>query len=62
MPKYWDWPEPKQCHECGKDIYIYCRLQDYAYKRPQGSETDYDTKYFCSWHCLRAYDRRMGEE
>ena len=37
-----------RCAHCGKTFYI-AYLPDYTYKR--------GTKKFCSWSCMRAFDR-----
>lgn len=40
------------CKECNKLFYI--ASTEWAYKVTQTNH-DHSTKYFCSWHCLRAY-------
>lgn len=40
------------CHECGK---TFDRLGvEWAYKRGE--------RFFCSWHCMRAFDREKEEK
>lgn len=54
-----DWPIKCECFRCGKAFYPEKReiwaYQRYAYKVDRtGSEK---RRFFCSWRCLRAYDR-----
>lgn len=51
----------RTCPQCGKRFYV-AELGDWAYKRYlQGTaESNYGKNqkvWFCSWHCIRAYDR-----
>ena len=47
----------KKCRECGK-MFDVLWPEMYRYKR--GAGTNYT--YFCSWGCLRAYDKKMEEK
>lgn len=42
----------KYCDGCGKEIGSFSTLEDYAYK--------FNSKVFCSWHCLSAYKKSVG--
>ena len=55
-----DWPEfngneilgrDKTCPMCGKEFLM---KREYAYKREERGKMT----FFCSWHCLREYDRK----
>ena len=48
----------KKCRECGKTFDV---LWPEMYRYKRGTGTNYT--YFCSWGCLRAYDRKTeGKE
>ena len=54
-----DFVEPCKCYRCGKEFYPEIKenwaYQRYAYKGERvGQET---RRFFCSWGCMRAYDR-----
>lgn len=50
------------CAECGKHFFVPFR-SDWVYKRARRVSVDAaeEQLYFCSWHCLRAYDKKMEE-
>ena len=48
-------PVCKRCLVCGKKYFVEI-LELWAYKR----STAAGTKYFCSWRCLREYDRNQA--
>lgn len=45
-----------KCYMCGKEFIVIVPGQ-WAYKR-----NDDRAKYFCSWHCLRAYDGQKQQK
>lgn len=50
-----------KCCECGKEFFIPVRA-DWAYKRLRKlSDATDEVRYFCSWHCLREYDKKREE-
>lgn len=52
-----DWLETKKCKACGKKFAVlYPHL--WRYKRTYGTHND----YFCSWGCLRRYDRKGTDD
>ena len=59
----WDWPVPLRCARCGKDVFIPEKVS-WAYKKTPGSnlpdKTKHNTKYFCSWSCMRVYEAETG--
>lgn len=58
----WDWTVPMYCDRCGRDIYV-PEKKSWAYKKTPGSNqniTNYKTKYFCSWGCMREYEKQTG--
>ena len=59
----WDWIVPYKCKVCGKDFYI-PNKREWAYKRGYGGHGKGCTgkeKFFCSWSCLRVYDKKMED-
>lgn len=44
------------CPECGKEFYC-TNLGDWVYKRTG----DFPVKIFCSWTCMRKFDKRQEE-
>ena len=47
-------------HKCGtcKKWFLITDLSQWVYKRPYKGRT----KLFCSWTCMRAFDRKMEEQ
>lgn len=58
----WDWTVPYVCPVCGGSFYVTCR-KDWAYKRntPANGKTNGETKFFCTWSCMRKYDSQIEE-
>ncbi len=50
------------CGECGKEFFVPV-INEWVYKRKDymGSEKE-ETKFFCSWKCLRSFDREYEEK
>lgn len=49
----------KTCPTCRKRFYIsYTSGEDWAYTR----QTRNNRGYFCSWHCLREWDRKRQDK
>lgn len=46
----------RKCPECGKTFYITDK-DEWAYKYKYNS-----TKWFCSWHCYKAYTERLEKQ
>ena len=51
-----EWLEEKQCAICGKLFYPPDKTC-WAYKREKEIRQRHLTLYFCSWGCLRKYER-----
>ena len=47
------------CRECGKKIDISCNKESYPFKR---NARGHSALYFCSWHCIRAYDKKHSRK
>lgn len=45
----------RKCHKCGK-LFIASSPEEWVYKRRINNYP----KYFCSWKCLRDYDKNHG--
>jgi len=61
----WDWPVPLKCYQCGCDIYMSVSKREWAFKRDfcmHDSRNRLREKFFCSWKCMRAYDREIEEK
>lgn len=54
----------KNCHNCDKEFTIWLE-SDWAYKKHMGHGKNERTLYFCTWSCLRAWekenDRKKGK-
>lgn len=46
----------RHCYGCGKEFYVQWPLM-WTYARTEGPRR----KYFCSWSCMRKYDKEKGE-
>ena len=46
---------PRKCKYCGK---LFEAGKEYAYKHRKRGQRDY--VYFCTWHCLQAYRKKVG--
>lgn len=51
----------KDCPECGKPFPV-GDVGNYAYKRYVSDNSVSHIAYFCSWSCLRKFDKRYEEE
>ena len=49
-PKSVAWKPEKTCIVCGR---VFCITDEWVYVRGSHEQM----RYFCSWHCLREYDR-----
>lgn len=56
MSIYWGFSITVTCKNCGKKFYISDR-REWAYK----IHDDVSRKYFCSWSCLRNYEKEIEE-
>ena len=57
MDYQWPIPITTNCGNCCKEIYL-TNSRAWIYKREEKNET----VYFCSWSCLRAYDRMIEKK
>jgi len=50
------------CHECGKEV-DRPYMDEYVYKK-QSQKTNgyYTTLYFCSWNCMRKYEKEREKK
>ena len=52
----------RQCYRCGKAVNI-PNLEDWVYARgTQHARIGYERLYFCSWRCMRAYDKEQEKK
>ena len=51
----------RKCPQCGK-IHYPIDLENYAYKRIRCLKGTERLLYFCSWSCLRAYEKEQEEK
>ncbi len=58
MGEFYVWNSPAKCEMCGKEIYGINR-DTWAYKR---GEAPGHYKFFCTWSCLRKYDKMKEEK
>lgn len=49
-------PHYVMCEECGEDFYM--QSEEHAYKL---RDPDYGYVRFCSWSCLRAYEKKLDK-
>lgn len=52
MKDRFDWYYADVCPQCGKEFY---RTAEHVYKAAVKVGRQSQQRYFCSWHCLRAY-------
>lgn len=60
--KNWDWTRPMKCETCGKEIYSI--PETWAYKRLIRKKRGADPTLFvfCSWHCMRKWEKEVEDE
>lgn len=52
----------KKCKTCGREFNVLFE-EDWVYKRTHAHMKDLGSRYyFCSWSCLRAYDREQEKK
>lgn len=57
--KDWDWTVPMKCEYCGKDIYSVPEAWGYKRLIRKRKYADTSLVVFCSWRCMRAYEKEM---
>lgn len=47
----------RKCVFCGKEFYARCDRSEWAYKTRKKYNENGDYNFFCSWKCLRKFEK-----